>query len=527
MKENTVTIMIVDDSDAYRETLERRFARNRFNAETPYRVISASSAAEAIEKIAAWDGEIDAFLVDIRMETDHAGITLIEYIRRKERFRYSPIVVITGQPGEYSEARIEREHLIHGYIDKSDNVDVLEQVRAIVAQHRIARRSEQGRLRDDIERLMGSSPAIRRTYEQVEEIARMERPVIYIDGETGTGKTLIAEYFHDLAGRGGPFIDYNVSLPVGADENILKSILFGARRGFLAADHKGNEGLIAQAEGGTLFLDEFQNVGGEVQAMLIKVIESGRYRSLGSEETRSANVNFLFAGNRDVEALVRAGVVREDFFYRIHDVVKVPPLRRRREDIAWFVNRFLQESNRRLHKYVSVAPAVVARLEEYEWPGNVRQLKNVVERAVLHSRGFEITWDDIRLGRNADGGGNGHGGLGYGGNGHGGLGYGGNGHGGLGYAEVARGEDMGEGEVRGDFFAELSALIDRHAGQNRDAFSSKNPKDRSVFIDFDTYRRLLPRKVMEATGGNKKATAQLLGLTIEQLATLIKTPSTR
>jgi two-component system NtrC family response regulator len=488
--------MIVDDNDAYRETLERRFARNRFNAETPYRTITAAGAAEAIEKIAAWEGPIDAFLVDIRMETDHAGVTLIEYIRRKERFKYSPIVVITGQPGEYSEARIEREHLIHGYINKSDDVDVLEQVRSIVAQHRIARRNTEGRLRDDIERLMGTSPAIRRTYEQVENVGRMEHPVIYIDGETGTGKTLIAEYLHNLAGHGGPFIDYNCSTPVGADENILKSILFGSRKGFLAADHKGNEGLIAQAEGGTLFLDEFQNVGSEVQAMLIKVIESRRYRSLGAEEERTANVNFVFAGNRDIDSLVRSGAIREDFYYRILDTVRVPPLRRRREDIPWFINRFLAESNRRQHKYVSISPAVVARLEEYDWPGNVRQLKHVIERAVLHSRGFEITGDDIRL--------------------------------------EGSGYDPGSGSVTAakpaaevpaapaGFMAELEALIARHAAQNREALSAKNPKDRTVFIDFDDYRRLLPRMVMEATGGNKKATAQLLGLTIEQLATLLK-----
>ncbi len=497
MKENpSVTIMIVDDSDAFRETLERRFARNRFDPQTPYRTITAASAAEAIEKISAWDGPIDAFLVDIRMESDHAGITLIEYIRRKERFRSSPIVVITGQPGEYSEQRIEREHLIHGYIDKSDDVDVVERVRSIVAQHRIARRGEQARLRDDVERLMGVCPAMQRLYEQVENCSRTEHPVIYIDGETGTGKTLIAEYFHNLAGHGGPFIDYNCSSPVGADENILKSILFGSRKGFLAADHRGNEGLIAQAEGGTLFLDEFQNVSADVQAMLIKVIESREYRSLGSEETRRCNVNFLLAGNRNIEELVRGGAIREDFYFRILDVLKVPPLRRRREDIPAFINRFLQESNRRLHKYVSISASAVARMEDYDWPGNVRQLKNVVERAVLHSRGFEITEADLRLG-------------------------GGNAHGGFGYTETGREGTGGEGGG-GDFMTDLAALIDRYADQNRDIINSKNPKDRGVFVDFDAYRRLLPRMVMEATGGNKKATAQLLGLTIEQLATLIK-----
>ncbi len=496
MNQTTVNIMIVDDSDAYRETLQRRFARNRFDAQTPYRTIAAGSAAEAIEKISTWEGPIDAFLVDIRMETDYAGITLIEYIRRKERFKYSPVIVITGQPGEYSQQRIEREYLIHGYIDKSDNVDVVEQVRAVIVQHRISQRGEHERLREDVERKMGSCPAMQRLYEQVENVSRMEHPVIYIDGETGTGKTLIAEYFNNLTSRGGAFIDYNCSSPVGADENILKSILFGSRKGFLAADHKGNEGLIAQAENGTLLLDEFQNVSGEVQSMLIKVIESGRYRPLGSDEMRRANVSFLLAGNRDLRELVRTGAIREDFYFRILDVLDVPPLRRRREDIPYFIDRFLQESNRRLHKYVSMSAGAISRMEAYDWPGNVRQLKNVVERAVLHCRGFEITEADIRFEGGA--------------------------HAGFDTPEKTIATvDAATGATPG-FFAELRSLIDRHIEMEGGSFRSKNPKDRGVFVDFDAYRRLLPRMVLDATGGNKKATAQLLGLTVEQLATLLK-----
>jgi DNA-binding NtrC family response regulator len=494
-KETTVNIMIVDDSDTYRETLERRFARNRFQAETPYRTLSAASATEAMEKISAWDGPIDAFLVDIRMETDHAGITLIEYIRRKERFKYSPIVVITGQPGEYSEQRIEREHLIHGYINKSDNVDVLEQVRGILVQHRISQRSEAGRLRDEVQRRMGSCAAVRRLYEQVENCCRTEHPVIYIDGETGTGKSLVAEYFHSLSNRGGAFIDYNCSSPVGADENILKSILFGSRKGFLSADHKGNEGLIAQAENGTLFLDEFQHVNGEVQAMLIKVIENRQYRSLGSEEVRRCNVTFLFAGNRDIRELVRAGTIREDFYFRLLDVLNVPPLRERREDIPYFINKFLQESNRRQHKYVSVSERAAAKMEAYDWPGNVRQLKNVMERAVLHCRGFQITEEDIRLDEAKM--------LTVS----------------MTVSSAALTEIPGEND---GFFAELGSLIDKYAERNLGIIHSKNPKERTTLIDFDEYRAILPRQILEATGGNKKATAQLLGLTIEQLATLLK-----
>lgn len=487
--DKTITIMIVDDSEAFRETLERRFQRNRFDAETPYQTISADSASAAMERLSGGTDTVDAFLIDIRMETDHAGITLIEYIRRKERFKYAPIIVITGQPGEYSASRIEREYLIHGYINKSDNVDVLDEVRKIIVQHRISQRNERDRFRAEIERNMGSCQKMQELFEQVENCSRIENPVIYIDGETGTGKSLIAEYFHNISTKGGVFIDYNCSSPVGADENILKSILFGSQKGFLSADHKGNEGLIKQAENGTLFLDEFQNVSPDIQAMLIKVIENRQYRSLGSEEVRNCHVNFLIAGNRDVQELVKEKLIREDFYFRILDVLKVPPLRERMSDIPYLAHKFLQESNRRQHKYVSISEPALAKMEHYEWPGNVRQLKNVVERAVLHCKGYEITAEEVRV-----------------------------------EAVDAASPVMAVEEqvIHDNFFAELECLIRKYTEINDNIIKTRNPKERKVIIDFDEYKSVLLNGILESAGGNKKATAQLIGVTVEQLATLLK-----
>ena len=489
--DKTINIMIVDDSDSYRETLERRFSRNRFNQETPYKIISANSATGAIEKISAFTESIDAFLIDIRMETDHAGITLIEYIRRKEQFKYSPIIVITGQPGEYSESRIKYEYLIHGYINKSDNVDVLEEVRKIIVQHKISQRNEQSKFRIEMERNMGSCKKMQAVFDQIENCSRIENPVIYIDGETGTGKSLIAEFFHNISNNGGIFIDYNCSTPTGTDENILKSILFGSRKGFLSADHKGNEGLIKQAENGTLFLDEFQNVSIEVQSMLIKVIENKTYRALGSEEIQKCNVNIVIAGNKDIKDLVNDKLIREDFYFRIRDIIKVPALRERKSDIPHFINKFLQESNRSLRKYVSISDGAIEKMEKYEWPGNVRQLKNVIERAVLHCKGYEISASEIILddfSSNED-------------------------------ASPAINHAISSGN---DFFTDLKVLVEKYIEQNENIIKSKNPKDRKVLFDLDKHKSVLLDCVMNSTGGNKKATAQLLGLTVEQLATLLK-----
>ena len=489
--DKTINIMIVDDSDSYRETLERRFARNKFNRETPYKIISANSAASAIEKISAFTGLIDAFLIDIRMETDHAGITLIEYIRRKEQFKYSPIIVITGQPGEYSENRIKYEYLIHGYINKSDNVDVLEEVRKIIVQHKISQRNEQNKFRAEMERTMGRCKKMQEVFDHVENCSRIENPVIYIDGETGTGKSLVAEYFHNISNKGGIFIDYNCSTPTGTDENILKSILFGAKKGFLSSDHKGNEGLIKQAENGTLFLDEFQNVSIEIQSMLIKVIENKTYRPLGSEEKQKCNVNIVIAGNKNIKDLVNEKLIREDFYFRIRDIIKVPPLRERKSDIPHFINKFLQESNRSLRKYVSISDSTIEKMEKYDWPGNVRQLKTGIERAVLHCRGYEILADGINL-DNPSGNGN--------------------------IAPAADNTVSGGN----DFFSDLRTLVERYIVQNESIIRSKTPKDRTMLFDIDKYKFILLDRVMNSTGDNKKSTAQLLGITVEQLATLLK-----
>lgn len=481
--------MIVDDSDAYRETLERRFARNKFNQDTPYRIIGANSARSAIEKISGLQDPVHIFLIDIRMETDDAGITLIEYIRRKDKFMNVPIIVITGQPGEYSEKRIRKEYLIHGYINKSDNVDVLEEVRKVILLHKTYEQEETIKLRRDIEDNMGRCTAMQKVFNQIENCSRIEQPVIYIDGETGTGKSLIAEYFHNIRNKGGVFIDYNCSVPVGTDENILKSVLFGSQKGFLSADHKGNEGLIKQAENGTIFLDEFQNVSMEIQAMLIKVIENKEYRSLGSEEVRKCNVNFVIAGNKNIKQLLEEKQIREDFYFRIHDIVSIPPLRSRKDDIPHFIDKFLQDSNRSLRKYVSISEEARIKLEKYNWPGNVRQLKNVIERAVLHASVFEVQPEDIRL------------------------------------------EDIHQQNVEdrelistpgGDFYENLKLLIEQYLEKNRKALESKNPKKREMLFDFDKYRSILIECVLQATNHNKKATAELLGLSIEKLATLLK-----
>ncbi len=481
-----VNIFIVDDNDFYRDVLEKRFARSKFDKDTSYATITANSARNAMEKVGGNLPQIDAFIIDIRMETDDAGITLIEYIRRKDKFRFVPIVVITGQPGEYSEKRIRKEYLIHGYINKSDNVDVLEEVKKIILAHKKSQLGELQNSRIQIEEEMGSCQRMQEVFEQAENCSRIKHPVIYIDGETGTGKSLIAEYFHQISPGEGIFVGYNCSLPVGTDENILKSILFGARKGFLSADHKGNDGLIAQAENGTLFLDEFQHVSLEIQAMLIKVIENREYRPLGSEEIKKCKVTFLIAGNKNIKTLLEEKRIREDFYYRIHDIIHVPSLRERRSDIPHFIDKFLRDSTRSLRKYVSISEDAREKLEKYSWPGNVRQLKNVIERAVLHCKGFEITVRDIRL------------------------------------------EDFDQEErkpvemVSGNFYADLKSLIQSYLDQNKNIVAAKNPKEREVLIDFDEYKMTILDVFMGETNNNQKATAELLGISVEQLRTLLK-----
>jgi len=233
------------------------------------------------------------------------------------------------------------------------------------------------------------SAALRRMFALLPQIAASDATVL-IHGETGTGKELLARAIHSLSSRKGQsFVPVNCgALP----DTLLESELFGYVRGAFTGAGKDKPGRFALAEGGTVFLDEIGDISPALQVRLLRVLQERTYEPLGGTETKRANVRVIAATHRDLAALIRKGAFREDLFYRLNVVkLDLPPLRKRKEDIPLLVEHFVAKLNRRQGKSVAgVSPDVLALLMAYDYPGNVRELENILERAFVLCAGGRI-----------------------------------------------------------------------------------------------------------------------------------------
>ncbi|QLE84987.1 phage shock protein operon transcriptional activator [Shewanella sp. Scap07] len=243
--------------------------------------------------------------------------------------------------------------------------------------------------------LIGQSNALLEVLEHVSKIAPLSKPVLII-GERGTGKELIAERLHYLSKRWDQsFIKLNCS---SLSENLLESELFGHDAGAFTGASKKHEGRFERADGGTLFLDELANTSGLIQEKLLRVIEYGEFERVGGSKTVQTDVRLVCAANEDLPSLAEAGEFRADLLDRLaFDVITLPPLRHRKEDIMPLAEYFAVGMARQLkHEYFEgFSPAAIEQLMDYAWPGNIRELKNVIERSVYRNTDLDAAIDDI------------------------------------------------------------------------------------------------------------------------------------
>lgn len=232
--------------------------------------------------------------------------------------------------------------------------------------------------------MIGVSSALRKVKELIEAVATSDITIL-IQGESGTGKELVARGIHDSSEQAERnFVAVDCCT---LQEKLFESELFGHEKGAFTGADRQKKGLIEGAEGGTLFLDEIGEIDGALQAKLLRVLETGKFRRLGGTRDLNANIRVVTATNRNLEALSRDGGFRPDLYYRLNAfTIDTPPLRERREDVPYLVDHFIQNHNfsRRINKHISAE--ALRRLIAYDWPGNVRELKNVVERAIILSR---------------------------------------------------------------------------------------------------------------------------------------------
>ncbi len=268
-----------------------------------------------------------------------------------------------------------------------------------ILQHQTLLRQENKSLKSFINqkmpsyKIIGVSKPLKEVLNMADKIARTQATVI-IQGESGTGKELIAKRLHEMSDRkNAPYVTINCG---ALHENLLKSELFGHEKGSFTGAHALKIGLVETANGGTLFLDEIGEMGKEMQAKLLRFLQEGEFYRVGGKKALKVNVRVLSATNRDLELEVQEGRFREDLYYRLNTItLRVPPLRKRVEDVEPLVQHFLEADLWGESKIKKITFEAMELLKQYEWPGNIRELQNVVERLKILSEGDEINPTDI------------------------------------------------------------------------------------------------------------------------------------
>lgn len=359
-----------------------------------YETQGVTSGAEGLRLLA--EREFDLLLCDLMMP----GMDGLEVLRQARELDPSLVCIIMTGQGTIPSAIAAMKLGAFDYLLKPFNLQTLRPVLERALETRRLR-MENVRLQHYVTRLtyeapryqlIGSSPAMQHVMQLIEKVAPTEAAVL-IHGESGTGKELVARaVHHNSPRRGRPLVIVNcAALP----ETLLESELFGHEKGAFTGAQQAKPGLIEVAEGGTLFIDEVAEMPVAMQAKLLRVLEDGHYRRLGSVRERRANVRILAATNKSLEEEQKAGRFREDLFYRLNVVtIEVPPLRERRQDIPALVEHFLTTRQRGRVRY-QIEPAALELLMHYDWPGNVRELANVLERAQILAEQPVITVQDL------------------------------------------------------------------------------------------------------------------------------------
>jgi DNA-binding NtrC family response regulator len=387
-------ILIVDDQAELRGLLKEALGEDH--------LVTEADSKAALEK-AFTQEQPDVMLLDVRLP-DGDGLELLPVI--KKRWPETEVIVLTGAPDDNEAVPWAVEATKRGafnFIRKSAQFD-LEKLLADVnnALDRRRQTEENSTLRRALETMSGNASPIfqsgvmREVVRTVERIAPSDVTVL-ITGESGTGKEVIVDLLHAFSSRSkGKIIKINcAALP----RELIESELFGSVRGAFTGAHTDREGLFRQAEGGTLLLDEISEMPIDTQSKLLRVLQDQEVRPVGGKTSYKTNCRLVASTNRKTEEAISQGKLREDLFYRISAIsVHLPPLRERREDIMPLANSFLKRFSAQANRVITgFTPLAIERLTAFDWPGNVRQLQNEVQRAVLLSEGTMVDGSDLSV----------------------------------------------------------------------------------------------------------------------------------
>lgn len=374
-----LNILVIEDDALLNQLLVGQLQRSG------YSVLGASRWAEAKEIIDEQEPEL--LLLDGRLP-DADGLELLPQIAQQQ-----PVIILTAYASVQNAVRAMKLGAAE-YLVKPVNLEELELVVKRALDNAALRRENQflksrmGNAPAWADAMIGSSPALSEVNHLIDAVSPSDMTVL-IQGESGVGKELVANAIHARSRRSSrTFVPVDIcTLP----KHLFESELFGHERGAFTGAEKLKKGLIEGAEGGTLFLDEIGEIDPSVQAKLLRVLETGRFRRVGGTKDHDANVRIVAATNRDLATMCKEGTFRSDLFYRLSGfLISVPPLRERRGDIPALAGHFIRnhDFSRRIEKQLS--PDAMGQMLSYDWPGNIRELKNVVERALILSGDAEV-----------------------------------------------------------------------------------------------------------------------------------------
>jgi two-component system response regulator AtoC len=463
-------VLIADDELNMRRVLEAILRREGYDVIT---------AANGIEAMGGMTRNVHTVITDLKMP-GLDGMGLLK--RLSNEYPDVPVVMITAH-GSVENA-VEAVKL--GAFDYLEKPFEQEQIRQIVTKamntYALARRDAspelpagRGRFR-----LVGQSHAIRQIFVAVEKVANTPSTVL-ITGESGTGKELIARALHENSSRHtGPFIKINCA---AIPKTLMESELFGYEKGAFTGAVGAKPGRFELAHGGTLFLDEIGEIPVDMQVKLLRVLQESEFERVGGIKTIKVDVRLVTATNRDLAQEIAGGGFREDLFYRLNVVpLHIPPLRERREDVPLLASHFIGKFNERLKKQITgITPEAVQRLIAYNWPGNIRELENLMERTILFCEGPEIRVEDLPPEL-------------------------------AGLAPIAAADDSQRGVAAGGPSAAAGAAVPASASSLKEA----------VRAETERVERELIQRALDETGGNVTQAARKLKISRKSLQTKMK-----
>jgi DNA-binding NtrC family response regulator len=386
-----ISILIVDDEESVRDSLYNWFI------EDGYKVDIAEDAKKALAKLES--EEYDIILADIKMP----GMDGMEMLKRIKALRKDSIVIIMTAFATVDTAVQALKDGAFDYVTKPfDPDDLSHLIRNASKQISLSEENEKLKERvislENVENLVGNSESMRKVLKEIESVAQSNSSVI-ITGESGTGKELVARAIHANSPR--KFFPL-VSVHCGAlTESLLESELFGHEKGAFTGAVYNRKGRFEMADSGTIFLDEIATISSKMQVELLRVLETKSFMRVGGNKEITSDFRVICATNRDLKNMVEKGLFREDLYYRLNVVnINVPPLRERIEDIPLLVDYFIRKYCTSMNRpVIPIEPSALKRLEEFPFPGNIRELENMIERAIVIGSGKKITVKELPIGK--------------------------------------------------------------------------------------------------------------------------------